>query len=334
MEAIHTLEIAVNIYLQSLGPTLQALMRAITLFGDELFFIIFMPALYWCVDALVGLRIGIMLLLSTALNSFFKLLWKGPRPYWISDQVTPLVRESSFGIPSGHAMTATSVWGWAAMEVKKKTFTIFCIVLILLIGISRLVVGAHFLTDVLAGFLLGGLLLAAFARWVGPLSTWFAGLHLSGQILASLASALVLVGLNGLVVALTGSWALPPDWAARAGQVSPLSLSGALTAGGTWFGMLAGFSILRARQGTLQSAQGTWQKIARYLLGIAGVLLLYLGLGQVFSTINAQAAVPLLEYLLRFVRYSLIGLWISWLAPLLFRRIGLAAIQPIDTAQG
>ena len=75
MEAIHTLEIAVNIYLQSLGPALQALMRAITLFGDELFFIIFMPAIYWCVDALVGLRIGIMLLLSTALNSFFKLLW-------------------------------------------------------------------------------------------------------------------------------------------------------------------------------------------------------------------------------------------------------------------
>lgn len=121
MDQIREVEVFVNIFLQSLGGGLQSVMKLFTMLGDEIFFILVMPAIYWCVDALVGLRVGVMLLLSGAFNNFFKLLLRGPRPYWISDQVKPVVHESSFGIPSGHAMNAAAVWGWMAVEARKKS---------------------------------------------------------------------------------------------------------------------------------------------------------------------------------------------------------------------
>jgi ABC-type uncharacterized transport system permease subunit len=60
------------------------------------------------------------------------------------------------------------------------------------------------------------------------------------------------------------------------------------------------------------------QKTARYLLGLAGVLVLYAGLGAVFP----EGASPL-ALLLRYLRYSLIGLWIAWGAPQTFLRLNL-----------
>jgi hypothetical protein len=50
-------------------------------------------------------------------------------------------------------------------------------------------------------------------------------------------------------------------------------------------------------------------------LGIFG---LYFGLGQIFPR-NAD----FLSFALRFTRYTLIGLWVSWLGPLVFEKLGL-----------
>ena len=104
-----------------------------------------------------------MLFLATihlySLNGIFKMLGRGPRPYWVSAKVQPLVHEKSFGIPSGHAMNATSVWGGVAREAKQRWVTILCVALVLLVSFSRLVLGVHFISDVLAGLALGGLLL-------------------------------------------------------------------------------------------------------------------------------------------------------------------------------
>ena len=61
------------------------------------------------------------------------------------------------------------------------------------------------------------------------------------------------------------------------------------------------------------------QRALRYLLGITGLLILYLGLGAIFPRTP-----DLVSYGLRFLRYALIGLWAIWLAPLVFIRLGLA----------
>lgn len=156
-------EIVVNTFLQSLGDWLVGPMRAITAMGYEQFFILLLPAIYWCFGQMLGIRVGIIFLTGQYLNFFLKFLFHSPRPYWVSDKVLAYSQETSFGLPSGHAQIAGTMWGWLAVEIKKRWFTILAIVIIFLIGLSRLFLGVHFLSDVLLGWALGGLTVWGFS---------------------------------------------------------------------------------------------------------------------------------------------------------------------------
>lgn len=330
MEAMHAIETAVNIFFQSLGTWLQVVMEIITNLGSELFFILVMPGIYWCIDSYVGLRVGVMLLLSGALNNFFKLLMRGSRPYWIDARVEPVVHESSFGIPSGHSMTSASVWGWMAVEAKKRWATIVAIIVILLIGISRLVMGVHYLTDVLSGWLLGGLLIWIFSKVNKPVGAWLKTLSYKKQILLAFASSTLMILLSLGARSLYLDWEMPEKWVKLAGQIDPLSIEGTITMTGTWFGMLAGFAILRAKVGVLSTKAPAWKLILRYVVGLVGVLVIYLGLGQVFELISELPALDWSEGILRYIRYSLIGAWVSLFAPILFKALKIGDFDQLN----
>ena len=322
MAQFNTIEIVVNEVLQSLGVWLRAPMLAITALGYEEFFVLLLPTLYWCFDQMVGFRVGLMLLMGNTFNNFFKFLFHSPRPYWISDSVIPYSHETSFGLPSGHAQIAASVWGWLAVEVKKRWFRIVAVVLIFLIGFSRLYLGVHFLSDVLLGWLLGGLLVWAFAAWHKPIGAWI-GKKTTwaklGLVVASTAVILLLIlGARWVV----GPWEMNPDWVERAGEVAPYDLNGAFTVAGTWFGMLSGYVILTATKGHFLAGKGGWRRLVRFLVGLLGVFVLYFGLGRIFPRSE-----DFLGYGLRFFRYTLIGLWVSWLGPIVFRAIGMLEFE-------
>jgi hypothetical protein len=253
----------------------------------------------------------------------FKFLFHNPRPYWFSESVQAYSSETSFGIPSGHSQIAATVWGWLAVEVKKRWFTVLALSLIFLIGLSRLYLGVHFLSDVLLGWTLGGLLVWAFSAWYRPAASWLASRSLAGKLALVAASTAALIALM-LGARWIGypSWALAPEMAARAGEIDPFSLDGSLTVGGTWFGMLFGFVILTARRGRFLAGEGGWRRLVRFFAGLVGLAVLWYGLGQVFPR-NAD----LLSYLLRFLRYSLTGLWVSWWGPLLFEKLGLLRFE-------
>ena len=104
---------------QSLGSWLAAPMELLSFLGSENFFLIFMPLIYWCVDAGLGVRVAFILLVSNSLNAGFKLAFQAPRPYWISSNVEALASDPNFGVPSGHAQIAPAVWGMIAAHYRK-----------------------------------------------------------------------------------------------------------------------------------------------------------------------------------------------------------------------
>lgn len=322
MDQIREIEVIVNIFLQSLGGGLQSVMKIFTMLGDEIFFILVMPAIYWCVDAAMGVRVGAMLMLSGAFNSFFKILLRGPRPYWISDQVKPVVHETSFGIPSGHAMSAAAVWGWLAREIRKRWASIVLILIIFLIGFSRLVMGVHFLTDVLLGWLLGAILVLLFALTHKTITSWLKTLTLGKQILLALGTSLLMILLSLAARYLYPEWQMPEEWMTRAGEVDPLSINGTITMAGVWFGFLAGFAWLLKVKGILNSKGAWWKRLLRLAVGLIGVMALYLGLGELFPK-----EPELLGGILRYLRYGLIGYWVAMGAPLLFEKMKLAEFK-------
>lgn len=313
-----------NLILQSLGAWLLAPMSFFSFLGTEQFYLFIAPALLWCLDAGLGLRLGLGLSISASLNAVLKLAFHSPRPYWVSERVLVLATETSFGIPSGHAQNAVVVWGLLAAWIHKTWAWVVAIFLMLMIGLSRLYLGVHFLGDVLAGWLVGGLILWAILRLERPTLAWLGRRSVSQQILAALAASLVMVVLGALMRTALGDWQTPEAWntlamrAPEAEPIAPLALSGLVSQAGVFFGLALG-GILLNRAGWFYAGGPALQRVLRYLIGLVGVFILYLGLGAIFP--RGESVVP---YLLRYLRYGLIGLWIAYLAPWLFIRLRLA----------
>ena len=313
------------IAIQALGAWLEAPMGFFSFLGTEDFFFLVLPLLYWSVDAALGLRVAYILTASASLNGYFKLLFAGPRPYWVSDRVIPLSVESSFGVPSGHAMNAVSVWGIMAAGFRRQWGWVIAVALMFLIGFSRWYLGMHFVQDVLIGWLLGALLLWAFIRLEKPVVAWFTSQSFGGQIVSAFIISLALMGLGFFSAIPLAGYTFPAEWtenALRAGELpDPVSTEGFVTLGGTFFGLTAGAAWMMSRGG-YQVAGPLAKRALRYVIGLIGVVLLLFGLDMVFP--EGHTLIP---YIFRYVRYGLVGFWIIAGAPLLFFRIKLANAQ-------
>ncbi len=312
-------------FLQGLGDWLALPMQWFTMLGNEIFFLIAAPVLYWCVDAGLGLRLGLILMLSNSLCGIFKIILHSPRPYWYSTQVSALSAETSFGVPSGHAMNAASVWGLLAAWLKSRLAWLAAGVVIFLIGLSRLVLGVHFPGDVVAGWLLGFLLLWAYLKMELRVRSRLASLSPGARILIALAASLGLILLFGLARLSLGAWAVPAAWIENARlatgisePIDPLSLAGIVANAGTLFGLAAG-AVALALTGGFDAGGVAWKRGARFLVGVAGVLLFWRGLGAALP--EGEAALSLF---LRWARYALVGFWVTGLGPWVFIRLGLA----------
>ena len=322
MGNILNIGISWNIFLQSLGAWLKTPMEAFSFLGNEYFFLFLLPALYWCVEAETGIRVGIILLLSTSVNDALKMAFHGPRPYWYSTDVIGYASETSFGVPSGHAQIAVGVWGMMAASLRKWWGWLIAILVVLLIGISRLYLGVHFPHDVFLGWLIGALLLWLVLRFWKPVAARLKKMSLGRQILASFLGSLVIVLFSFvpfLWLKIT-NWQPPAAWAEYA--KGAISLSSAFTSAGTLFGLLGGLAWFN-RQGGFSTNGSIWKRILRLLAGAVGVLVFYLGLKVVFGLI-APDSEALLPYILRYIRYTLVGAWVSAGAPWLFVKLKLA----------
>jgi len=293
--------------------------------GSEEFFLFVLPLLYWCVDTALGLRVGLILLFSTWLNDVFKILLHNPRPFWYSPGVKAYANETTFGIPSGHSQSAVAVWGMIAYYINRPWAWITSIVVIFLIGLSRIYLGVHFPTDVLAGWLVGGILLFCFIKFWNPVAAWLKKLAFAQQVLVAFLVSLGFIGLVELAVLSLGNWTVPEDWLLNAAVAfpagpapDPLNISGTISTAGTLFGLTVGLAWF-TRQGGF-SVDGTLgQRAARFLVGVVGVAILYLGL-----KIILPSGEGMLPDVLRYLRYGLVGAWVSAGAPWLFIRMKLA----------
>ncbi len=319
--------------LQTSAAWLIAPSRFFSFLGTEEFYLLILPFLYWCVDVGLGLRVGVILSASNSLNTFFKFAFHEPRPYWVSDKVRAINGEASYGMPSGHAQHGITVWGTIASSWGKGWGQGLMAVIIFLIGFSRIVLAVHFPTDVLAGWLIGTVILWAFLRWEVPVMAWFNRFTLWEKIdLAFLASMLlIIVSLVGLAFVPPSD---PPEWEITAAHTVPLApgqlainpraMTGTIGVAGTFFGLATGAILMFQRGGF--DVRGRWSKRAvRFLLGAIGLAILWLGLRMVFPRDASLAS-----QVLRYARYGLIGFWVGYGAPWIFIKLGLQSTAGVE----
>lgn len=314
----------VIVFIQNLGGWLLAPMELFSLLGNETFYLLVVSELYWCVSTEIGLRLGGILMLSGGINDMLKVAFHAPRPYWYSAEVKALAAGGTFGIPSGHAQHAVLVWGILADWMKRRWVWVIALFFIFCISFSRLYLGVHFPTDILAGWLIGSLLVWIYIHCERKLTIWFLHQSVYIQCFMALLVSLGIIGIGGATRLVLGNWQMPPLWltnAARANNHSPtpLDLTGVTTNAGVFFGMVAGSIWLRQSGGYAACKGKVWQMVTRYCLGIMGIFILWIGLGNIFPK-----GANILSYSLQYLRYSLIGVWFTGVGPLIFIRLGLA----------
>lgn len=266
------------------GPALDGVFLAITLIGAEEFYLALVPLLFWCVDCGLGARLIILFLLSSYLNVDLKDLFQQPRPFYFDTSVQ-LAPAEGYGLPSGHAQSAVVVWGSLAAWTRKTWLRVVAIVLMVLIGFSRVYLGVHFPTDVLAGWTIGALLLI-FSMTVQPTIEKRVGeLSLCTQILLALAVPLMLLLIH------------PVE--------STTATMAALAGAG------AGLAVTH-RYVSFSVRVPWWQRVARFFIGGTVIFALYLSLVVVVPGDGSTL------YLV-FIHYWIIGMWISLGAPWLFQ---------------
>lgn len=279
------------------GPALDTFFKIITSLGEEEFFMLILPLIFWCVDFTIGARVGFIFLLSPYINTVLKDFLKHPRPF----QLDPTVQLRSYGtegygLPSGHAQHAVVLWGSAAAYLqhlwRKSWLWIAAVVLAGLVGFSRVYLGVHFPTDVLGGWAVGALLLFTSLGLLPRIETWLREQELIWQLLIAVAVPLALLLLY------------------------PVKDTATVTS--VAMGVGVGVTLMRRR--TPYNAAGPlWQRAARYLVGAVVLLLLYFGLKVVFPDEGEP-----LYFVMRVVRFVLVGLWVGLGAPWLFMRLRLS----------
>lgn len=143
-----------------INDNLTNIYKIITFFGSTLFIVslcvIFFILFIYYKKKNYSFIISGVLIISTIINNLIKIIIQRERP-----EVLQLVTESSYSYPSGHSMASVSMYGILLYLVIKSKWNkkikipliILLSILPILVGISRIYLGAHFVTDVIGAFI-------------------------------------------------------------------------------------------------------------------------------------------------------------------------------------
>jgi membrane-associated phospholipid phosphatase len=177
--AIAAFDVQLNVIIQSWRlPALTALFSAATWSGGTLavtaLVLVAVAVLVWRCDHREALVVALVVASGTALGAIAKRVTERPRP---PATLALMELPTSYSFPSGHTLAALLLWtviAFAVLRVARSTWAralavLGGLVLAVLVGTSRVYLGVHWPSDVLASWLLGvawlGLTLGGFLTW-------------------------------------------------------------------------------------------------------------------------------------------------------------------------
>jgi hypothetical protein len=201
-----------------------------------------------------------------------------------------------------------AAWGRASFRKFKTLITASAAFVVLLVAFTRLYLGLHFPTDILAGWVLGGIILGVYFLTEKRLSALFAAAGRRPVNFCIAAAAFLMTLLYD------GDRRLPAILLGFGLGCSLMRFSFPFDA----------WSITGGRRPVLLGL--------RCILGFTGAAILYLGLrlvlpgeASLFAALPQWGEFSPYYQLGSFIRYGLLGLWISAGAPRIFLCLGLAA---------
>jgi len=226
----------------------------ITLLGSAKFLMVALSLAYWNDQERRRELLAVVSVAFVAVSVTLALkYWFGlPRPP-AAVQRYP-VDPSPVGFPSGHAIAATTVYGGALIafdRVRDPKIAAGTAALVALIGLSRVVLGVHYLGDILAGFAVGLVMLGFLAVAIdrGPTVVFALAVALSvPAVLVTTDTGDAALALGGSVGGLAGSY-----WRTRAERFRSRVERAAVTVAGVGF-VGAAIAVVEAVETVLAAA--------------------------------------------------------------------------------
>lgn len=260
---------------------------AIYFLGDEFGLIILVIAVIFAYDTKYGKNLAISLLFSIYFNGILKDIFQNPLPWTRADQ-------NGFGFPSGHAQNAVATCGYMAGEAYQKESKILpwiFLSIIYLIAVSRIMVGANDIDDVVGGLLFGITFLVLYIYFEPMISERINALDLKIKLIVA-----IVVPIAFSVIAVT---------------IFSNSYNHYGLVGGALMGLSIGYLIesekIRYDPGKLKTK---W-RLANLIIGIFATVLVYLIL----------SFIPLDGQFWEFLEYFIISLVAILLVPWVFTKI-------------
>lgn len=281
-------------------PGLNEFMLAITRLGEETAFLVAALVVFWCVDKRKGYYVMAVGFAGTMANQFLKLVCRVPRPWVLDPDFTILeqAREAADGysFPSGHSQSAVGTFGAIAATSKNKWVRGVCIVLCVLVPLSRMYLGVHTPADVLVGAGMALVLVWLLRRWMLEGDR---GMLVLIPVLTAMAVGLLLY---------TTCWPFPVD-------VDQENLASGVKNAYTLLGCMLGIAVVypvEKKYVNFSAKACWWAQILKVVLGLAVVLLVKEGLRAPLDWIFGGRMAA------RMVRYFLVVLTAGILWPMSF----------------
>jgi undecaprenyl-diphosphatase len=291
------IDLDISKFIQSFrSDFLDAFFLFITQFGDETVFLIVAAFLYWTFDKKFAYRFIMFFLYGAVLNGSLKFLTDTPRPYDEYPEQIQLIGEGSLGtsLPSGHAQNSTTMALVLAEKHRQfgKWFTTFLTAMVVLVMLSRLYLGEHYLSDVI----FGSAIAYSFYQLIRYIQTKpFASTYVQYLPLILLLPIAILTNDKNVFLA-----------------------------SASLFGFSIGYPLERRYIG-FKETTSWYVALFKLVFGLGIALAIRVGLKEVFElglySIAFEINPTLGDQMLDFLRYFLIAIWMTLGAPFFFKKL-------------
>lgn len=283
------------------NPVLDKIMLLITSLGEETAFLALAIIFFWCVDKRRGYYILSVGFFGTIINQFLKMTFRIDRPFEIHKDFHAvdgaLEEATGFSFPSGHTQSSIGTFGSIAKSSFRKLVKIVCVLIAVLVPISRMYLGVHTPQDVLVSVVVAvSLIFLVYPFTAGKYHKYFP-LAIVLMILMSVSYLIFVMSYN-----------FPAEVNADrllSGKESAFTLLGALC------GLIVVY-IVDEKWLHFPVKAVWWAQLIKIIVGLALVLAVKSGLKSILNDIFGA-------FIGRGVRYFLVVLFAGCLWPLSFK---------------